>query len=124
MQISGIQMTNCSETTSALEKMTDEAKFEQLATAVLRKAVPKFFGNLTHPGINAEGKTIKSPVDGISYIIGAKPPHMVITHHTICIGNSPILLFYLTISLKIQDFSQDENPWDCGAPARHRRFAN
>jgi hypothetical protein len=65
-----------------LEGLTDEGLFEKLATAVLRDADPTY-RMLAHPGVNADGKTVKSPVDGIGFVQGAAPPHMVIVHHTI-----------------------------------------
>lgn len=72
-----------SSTVSKLSEMTDEAKFEQLATAVLRIAQPEY-GALLHPGINPAGKTVKAPVDGIGFVLGAKPSHMIAAHHTTC----------------------------------------
>jgi hypothetical protein len=68
-------------TERALESMTDEGLFEKLAAAVLRDAAP-IYRSLAHPGVNADGKTIKSRVDGITFVPEAKPPHMVIVHHT------------------------------------------
>ncbi len=65
-----------------LEGLTDEGLFEKLAAAVLRDADPTY-RMLAHPGVNADGKTVRSPVDGIGFVQGAKPPHMVIVHHTI-----------------------------------------
>lgn len=62
--------------------MTDEGLFERLATAILREADP-LCRSLGHPGVNAAGKTVKSPLDGICFIQGAVPPHMVAVHHTI-----------------------------------------
>jgi hypothetical protein len=32
--------------------------------------------------VNASGKTVKSPLDGILFVAGANPPHMVAVHHT------------------------------------------
>lgn len=74
-------MTDYSETTRKLAQITDAGLFECLATAVLRQAVPTIYGNLTHPGMNADGKTVKSPVDGIAFVPEADPPHMVTAHH-------------------------------------------
>jgi hypothetical protein len=65
-----------------LEVLTDEGLFEKLAAAILRDADPTY-RMLAHPGVNADGKTVKSPMDGIGFVRGAKPPHMVIVHHTI-----------------------------------------
>lgn len=49
----------------ALEEITDPGVFEELATAVLRRAVPEARG-LIHVGLNAYGRTVRSPVDGIA----------------------------------------------------------
>jgi hypothetical protein len=54
--------------------MTDEAAFEQLATAVLREAKAEY-ARLVHTGVNVEGKTVKAPIDGITFVAGADPPH-------------------------------------------------
>lgn len=70
-----------SETALALERMTDAGKFEELVTAVLRRAKPEYRG-LIHTGRNPEGKTIKAPVDGVYRVPGSVPSHYVITHHT------------------------------------------
>jgi hypothetical protein len=74
-------MTNTGETTAALARITDVGFFERLATAVLRQANPSYAA-LTHPGINAEGKTIKGPLDGVAFVPGANPPHLLAAHHT------------------------------------------
>jgi hypothetical protein len=72
-----------SSTIRKLSEMTDEAAFERLATAILRESRPEY-GSLLHPGVNSAGKTVKAPVDGIGFVLGAKPSHMVAAHHTIC----------------------------------------
>jgi hypothetical protein len=69
------------DTNQALAQVTDEGLFEHLATAVLRIAEPLCAG-LSHPGVNADGKTRKSPLDGIGFVRGADPPHLVTVHHT------------------------------------------
>ena len=74
-------MIDPNQTIRALSQITDEGLFERLATAVLRQAVPALYGNLTHPGMNTDGKTVKSPVDGIAFVKGEDPPHMVTAHH-------------------------------------------
>jgi hypothetical protein len=66
-----------------LSEMTDDAAFERLATAILRDARPEY-SSLLHPGVNSEGKTVKAPVDGIGFVFGAKPSHMIAAHHTTC----------------------------------------
>ena len=68
-------------TSIALETLTDAGLFERLATAVLRYSDP-LYERLVHTGVNASGRTIKSPLDGICYELGANPPHMVAVHHT------------------------------------------
>ena len=69
------------ETAEALAGITDEGQFECLATAILREADPTY-GSLAHPGVNVAGRTVKSPLDGICFVQGADPPHMVAFHHT------------------------------------------
>lgn len=51
-------------TVQALAGITDAGLFECLATAILRDANP-IYRSLVHPGVNEEGKTVKSPLDGI-----------------------------------------------------------
>lgn len=72
---------NHSETTRKLSEITDAGLFERLATAVLRESNPNLYGNLSQPGINPDGKTIKSPVDGFAFVLGKTPPCMVGVHH-------------------------------------------
>lgn len=70
-------------TISKLAEMTDQAAFERLATAILREAEPRY-ASLLHPGVNKDGKTVKAPVDGIGFVAGANPAHMIVVHHTTC----------------------------------------
>jgi hypothetical protein len=58
-----------------------DAAFELLATAILREAQAEYAA-LVHPGVNSEGKTVKAPVDGIGFVAGANPRHMIAVHHT------------------------------------------
>ena len=69
-------------TGQALAGITDAGLFERLATAILRDANP-IYRSLVHPGVNKEGKTVKSPLDGICFVQAAEPPHMIAVHHTI-----------------------------------------
>lgn len=71
------------ETERTLAAITDQGLFEQLATAVLREA-DSHYHLLVHSGVNLDGKTIRSPVDGIAFVPGANPPHMIAVHHTTC----------------------------------------
>jgi hypothetical protein len=74
---------NSGETVRKLSEMTDDAAFERLVTAVLREAKPEY-ESLIHTGINTKGKTVKAPLDGITFVTGAQPPHMIAAHHTTC----------------------------------------
>jgi hypothetical protein len=67
--------------TQALAEMTDEGLFERVATAVLRIADPRCIA-ISHPGVIASGKTRKAPLDGVGFVPGAKPAHLVAIHHT------------------------------------------
>ena len=68
------------ETLKVLASITDTGLFERLATAVLREANP-LYESLIHTGVNAGGQTIKGPLDGVAFIRGAEPPHMISVHH-------------------------------------------
>lgn len=70
-------------TIRALAQITDEGFFEELATAVLREAHP-FCASLCHPGVNADGMTRKSPLDGIAVVNDPSGGvRLVAVHHTI-----------------------------------------
>ena len=71
------------ETERKLAAITDQGLFERLATAVLREKEPHY-RLLVHSGVNLDGKTVRSPVDGIAFVPGANPPHMIAVHHTTC----------------------------------------
>lgn len=77
-------MTDYNETNRRLAQITDEGLFENLATDILRRAEPSLYAYLGQPGVNADGKTKRSPVDCIAYLPGADPPHMIVVHHTTC----------------------------------------
>ena len=66
-----------------LTLITDPGQFEKLATAVLREE-DDHCRRLVHVGVNEEGKTVRSPVDGIVYISVNDRRHMLAVHHTIC----------------------------------------
>jgi hypothetical protein len=55
--------------------------------AVLRIAQP-LCATLSHPGVNADGKTRKAPLDGIGFVRGANPLHLVAVHHTTTAANA------------------------------------
>lgn len=64
--------------------MTDAGLFERLATAVLRSSCPELYGNLGHPGVNSQGKTIKAPLDNIGWIREANCERVVAAAHSTC----------------------------------------
>jgi hypothetical protein len=68
-------------TAAILESITDRSQFELLATSILRRAVPNYAG-IIHTGINANGETIVSPIDGLHKIPHSNPPHYVFIQHT------------------------------------------
>ena len=65
-----------------LSQITDVAEFEQIATAVLRSAEPHLYGNLSHQGVNAAGKTVKSPFDGFGWVVINNESMAVGAEHT------------------------------------------
>ena len=69
------------DTRQRLARITDAGYFEKLATAVLREEDPHC-RRLAHIGVNAEGKTIKNPVDGIVYTSVDGQRLMLAVHHT------------------------------------------
>ena len=71
------------ETQRRLAAITDQGQFEHLATAILREADFRY-RLLVHTGVNLDAKTVKSPVDGIMFVVGEYPPHMIAVHHTTC----------------------------------------
>ena len=74
-------MNATNRTIQALAAITDEGLFERLATAVLREDNP-LYKPLVQTGVNAGGKTVKAPLDGICFVLGAEPPHLIAVHHT------------------------------------------
>ncbi|ESA32608.1 hypothetical protein N836_25165 [Leptolyngbya sp. Heron Island J] len=69
-------------TAQVLANITDAGLFERLVTSILREANPERYASLAHPGVNVAGQTVKSSVDGICFVQGANPPHMIAVHHT------------------------------------------
>jgi hypothetical protein len=56
------------ETIRQLATITDAAQFERIVTSVLRSANPKLYANISHPGVNTNGKTVKSPLDNVGWV--------------------------------------------------------
>jgi hypothetical protein len=69
-----------SNTSQALQTI-DDAAFEALATSVLRKHSLEY-STIVHTGVNAEGKPVKSPLDGFCKIPHSDPPHFLLVAHT------------------------------------------
>ncbi len=73
---------NTNRTIQALASITDEGLFENLATTILREANP-LYESFVQTGVNVEGKTVKASLDGICFVSGARPRHLIVVHHTI-----------------------------------------
>jgi hypothetical protein len=69
-----------SSTVESLERV-DQVAFEKLADSLLRSANPDYAA-VMHFGINAKGKTIKSPVDGFCKVPNSVPEHFIYVQHT------------------------------------------
>jgi hypothetical protein len=69
------------QTEQKLADITDEGYFEKLATAVLREANPAYAA-VIHTGVNAAGRTVRSPVDGIVIRTDTNPPRLYGFQHT------------------------------------------
>src|ERR1017187_6714305 len=69
------EVMTSSQTAKELAKITDEGRFEQLATAVLRRADP-LYRNLCHVGVNAAGPTRNSRLVALCFGPGAASPRM------------------------------------------------
>lgn len=78
-------MTNdtLTDTQRKLAQISDAGLFERLATAILREADWRT-QHLVHTGMNLDGKTVRSPVDGITLLGHTDPPRMIAVHHTTC----------------------------------------
>ncbi len=77
-------MTDPNRTIRKLAEITDAALFERLATAVLRSYKPSLYENLSHPGVNSDGKTVKAPLDGIGWIRDIGGDRVIAAAHSTC----------------------------------------
>jgi len=68
-------------TCEALEAIADPGRFENLVTDVLRSDNP-LYRYVIRIGVNAQGRTIKSPLDGFCLVPGSEPPHFIMVQHT------------------------------------------
>lgn len=69
------------DTIQQLATITDAARFERIATSVLRAANPTY-ANLSHQGVNTDGKTVKAPLDNIGWAHINGVPMFVAAAHT------------------------------------------
>lgn len=69
-------------TARRLAEMSDVAAFERLAAAILRAANPNSYANLSHPGVQPGGKTVKGSFDNIGWLQSAEGAHFVCAAHT------------------------------------------
>ena len=69
-------------TTQALAEITDAGLFEKIATSVLRYAEPKIYGNVSHQGVNPQGKTVKAPLDNVGW------HHTEVDETIVCIAHT------------------------------------
>ncbi len=69
-----------------IEAITDEGLFEDLALSVLRISAPKASA-IIQTGLNSEGRTHRAPFDGVGFVPGVQPDHLVAIHHTITARN-------------------------------------
>lgn len=77
-------MTDPNCTIRKLAEITDAALFERLATAVLRSCKPSLYENLSHPGVNSDGKTVKAPLDGIGWVRDTDSDRVIAAAHSTC----------------------------------------
>jgi len=61
-------MASSTDTIRRLAAMTDAAAFERIAAAVLRAANPSVYENMSHPGAQPGGKTVKAPFDNVGWL--------------------------------------------------------
>jgi hypothetical protein len=69
-------------TRELLSKLASPDEFELLATAVLREAEPSYAA-IIPVGTNASGRTVRSPVDGISFHLYRGKRRLFLVQHTI-----------------------------------------
>ncbi|SFL63847.1 hypothetical protein [Rugamonas rubra] len=74
------------QTRKQLSELNSPDEFEALATAVLREADPAY-ASLLHVGTNVNGRTVRSPVDGIDIRIHRGARRLLLVQHTITARN-------------------------------------
>jgi hypoxanthine phosphoribosyltransferase len=68
-------------TAKILEEIPDPGIFERLSNSILSLS-NKDYASIIENGLNAKGKTVKSPVDGFCQVPFSKPPKFVLIEHT------------------------------------------
>lgn len=75
-------MAKDTDTIRRLAEMSDVAAFERIAAAVLRAENPALYANLSHPGAQPGGKTVKAPFDNVGWVQLAEGSRFVCAAHT------------------------------------------
>lgn len=70
------------DTIKQLAAITDAAQFERIATSVLRSAKPSLYANISHQGVNTDGKTVKAPLDNVGWVWTGGESMLVAAAHT------------------------------------------
>lgn len=78
---SGKDLTTSLQSTNESLERADQVLFEKLADSVLRFENPDYAA-LLHMGINPQGKTIKSPVDGFCQVLSSTPLKFIYVQYT------------------------------------------
>lgn len=70
------------DTIKQLAAIADAAQFERIATSVLRSAKPSLYANISHQGVNTDGKTVKAPLDNVGWVRVHGESMLVAAAHT------------------------------------------
>ena len=70
------------DTIAKLAVIADAAQFERISTSVLRAARPSLYANLSHQGVNTDGKTVKAPLDNVGWVRTNDGSMLVAAAHT------------------------------------------
>jgi len=70
------------QTIASIAAISDDAQFERLATSVLRAAKPSVYENISHPGVNADGRAVKGALDNFGWVHSADGSMLVAVAHT------------------------------------------
>lgn len=73
-----------SNTIATLAAIADAGLFERIATAVLRASRPTVYGNVSHQGVNTDGKTVRASLDNVGWVRTPEGSMLVGAAHTTC----------------------------------------